>query len=126
MLSDDELERYSRQLMLADFSIEQQERLASASVLIVGCGGLGHPLAMYLAGAGTGRLVLADGDRVELSNLPRQLLFRDRDLGSSKAEVLARRLTAGFPAVRVEALTRSVSDETLAGDLQGIDLIADC
>ncbi|MEM1188781.1 MAG: HesA/MoeB/ThiF family protein [Pseudomonadota bacterium] len=126
MLSDEELERYSRQLMLADFSIDHQESLARASVLIVGCGGLGHPLAVYLAGAGVGRLVLADGDHIELSNLPRQFLFQDTDLGASKAEALARRLTAGFPSVNVEALARPVSDDTLAGDLQGIDLIADC
>ncbi len=126
MLSDTELERYSRQLMLADFSMDQQERLAVASVLVVGCGGLGHPLAMYLAGAGIGRLRLADGDRVELSNLPRQLLFKEADIGELKAEVLGGRLAAAFPAVNIEALPRPVDDVSLAVDLQGIDLIADC
>ena len=72
MLTDEELLRYSRQLMLDEFDLAGQERLKAASVLIAGLGGLGSPAAMYLASAGVGRLVLADGDAVELSKLQRQ------------------------------------------------------
>ncbi|MEE4278478.1 MAG: HesA/MoeB/ThiF family protein [Halieaceae bacterium] len=130
MLSDTDLERYSRQLMLPDFSIDQQERLAASRVLVVGCGGLGHPLALYLAGAGIGQLVLADGDCVERSNLPRQLLFGEEHLGMRKAEVLAQRLGGQFPDCGITALPRHLDDaslpEVLAEDAPRIDLIADC
>jgi adenylyltransferase/sulfurtransferase len=126
MLSDADLERYSRQLMLPDFSIDQQEALAASRVLVVGCGGLGHPLALYLAGAGVGQLVLADGDRVERSNLPRQLLFSEGDIGANKAEVLARRLAAQFPDCTVTALAQHLDAASLASCAPEADLIADC
>src|SRR5579872_7542460 len=76
--------RYSRHLALPEFGTAGQERLARASVLLVGLGGLGSPAAMYLASAGVGRLVLNDFDRVDMSNLQRQLLYRETDLGHAK------------------------------------------
>jgi molybdopterin/thiamine biosynthesis adenylyltransferase len=88
-MNDNELERYSRQLLVPGFELEGQEVLSSASVLIVGCGGLGALAAQYLAAAGIGHLALVDADRIELSNLPRQIAYTEDDVGRFKAEVLA-------------------------------------
>src|SRR5262245_39683420 len=83
-LGADEIARYARQIRLPDVGTEGQQRLKRASVLIVGAGGLGSPVAMYLAAAGVGRLGIVDGDRVDVSNLHRQLLHRTGDVGSTK------------------------------------------
>ncbi|MEG2041201.1 MAG: ThiF family adenylyltransferase, partial [Hafnia sp.] len=86
MLSDQEFMRYSRQLLLEEIGPQGQEKLSTSSVLIVGLGGLGTPAAMYLAAAGIGKIILADGDRLHISNLQRQILYRTDDLGRSKVE----------------------------------------
>jgi len=125
MLSDADLERYSRQLLLPGFSIEEQERLGAASVLIVGCGGLGCPLALYLAAAGIGRLRLADGDQVERSNLARQILFSEADLGENKARAAAAFLAARYPGCTLEAVDTTLDPSTLPDALEGVDLVAD-
>lgn len=93
-MDDLTLERYSRQLLVPGFDLEAQERLAASRVLVIGCGGLGSPAAMYLAAMGIGRLTLVDHDVIELSNLPRQIGFTEADVGRLKAEVLAERLRA--------------------------------
>ena len=92
MLSDDELLRYSRQILLAQIDIDGQLRLRQSSVLIVGLGGLGSPVALYLVAAGVGRLHLADFDRVDLSNLQRQIAHDVDSLGQLKVASAARRL----------------------------------
>ena len=102
MLSDEELLRYSRQILMPAFDVAGQRRLKAAHVLVVGAGGLGCPVALYLGAAGIGRLTLVDDDVVELANLQRQVAFIQDDLGQSKAEVLAarvRRINPGIEAV---------------------------
>src|SRR6516164_11646469 len=97
----DELLRYSRHLALPEVGLDGQARLKGASVLIVGAGGLGSPAALYLAAAGIGRLGLVDFDRVDASNLQRQVLYTTADVGASKALVAARKLQALNPDVDV-------------------------
>ena len=92
-----ELARYSRHLQLPEVGLEGQAKLRQSSVLLVGAGGLGVPLALYLAAAGVGRLSIVDDDRVELTNLQRQVIYRDADLDQPKATVLAEALRARNP-----------------------------
>lgn len=125
MLSDDELLRYSRQLMLDGFDIAGQERLRAARVLIVGLGGLGSPAALYLAAAGVGTLVLADGDTVEASNLQRQVAHGEDDIGTNKARSAGQAVTALNPGVAVELVERMLALEDLPALLAGIDLVVD-
>lgn len=125
MLSDKELARYSRQLLLPEVDIAGQEKLSEACVLLVGAGGLGHPAALYLAAAGVGRLRLLDDDRVELSNLARQIGFRESQLGQFKVEALAATLKQLNPHCRVEPLVAR-ADDALAASLNDIDLVLDC
>src|SRR3954470_7105960 len=101
-LSDAELERYSRQLVLPEWSGAAQERLKAANVIVVGLGALGSPVATYLAAAGVGRIGVVDSDAVELSNLHRQPLHFTPDLGIGKADNAAVKLGALNPEVLVE------------------------
>lgn len=125
MLSDAALERYSRQLMLPDFDMDQQTKLAQSHVLIVGCGGLGSSLALYLAAAGVGQLTLADGDRVELSNLQRQILHGDADIGRPKADSARETLERLTPDCEVIALSAHLEGRALEAAVAGVDLVAD-
>jgi adenylyltransferase/sulfurtransferase len=97
-----EMDRYRRHFSLAGFGPAGQERLKAASVLVVGAGGLGCPALLYLAAAGVGRIVVVDDDRVEASNLQRQTLFAEADIGEPKAAAAARRLAALNSLIRVE------------------------
>lgn len=118
--------RYSRQIALPRVGESGQQRLAEARVLIVGLGGLGSPAALYLAAAGTGTLVLNDFDRIDASNLPRQVLYRDEDIGRSKAEAAAERLRAANPGIRLEVMDRRLDDAGLADAAGNSDLVLDC
>ena len=124
-MTDDQLLRYSRQIMLPAFGIEGQQRLLDARVLIVGLGGLGSPVAMYLAAAGVGTLVLADFDAVDLSNLQRQILHTTDRIGMTKVDSALRALTALNPEVRLEAIKGSLSDTNLGTIVAGVDLVVD-
>ena len=100
MMNDDQLLRYSRQIMLPQVDIEGQERLLDSHVLIVGMGGLGCPAAMYLAAAGVGKLTLVDPDVIDLTNLQRQVAFSTDDIGQFKVDAAAARISAINPAFR--------------------------
>ena len=98
--SDEEVERYARHLVLREVGGPGQQKLRAAKVLIVGAGGLGAPAALYLAAAGVGTIGLVDPDRVDRSNLQRQVLYTEADLGQPKVQAAARHLTAINPNVR--------------------------
>lgn len=119
-------ERYSRQIRLPQIGAGGQRRLRDARVMIVGMGGLGSPAAMYLTAAGVGRLVLADFDRVDESNLQRQIIHAHADIGALKAESAARSLRALNPDVEVETLDYSLDDDDLHAHAARADLLLDC
>ena len=123
--SEDEIERYARQLVLADVGGPGQQRLKAARVLIVGMGGVGGPAALYLAAAGIGTLGLVDDDTVSLSNLQRQIQFETADVGASKVEVSARRLTALNPHVEVQTFAERLSPDPASQRVAGWDLVID-
>jgi adenylyltransferase/sulfurtransferase len=125
-MDDQQLLRYSRQIMLPGFGIEGQERLRAASVLVVGLGGLGSPVAMYLAAAGVGRLLLADFDAVDLSNLQRQILHTTERIGLPKAESARLALAALNPDVDLVTVKRSLTEDTLPALIETVDLVVDC
>jgi adenylyltransferase/sulfurtransferase len=124
-LTDDEVARYARQIRLADVGLEGQARLRAASVLIVGAGGLGSPAAMYLAAAGVGRIGIADGDRVDVSNLHRQLLHATGDVGMPKAASARETIGAINPHVRVDAIGERVSAENALDLVTAYDVVID-
>ncbi len=125
-MDDERLLRYSRQIMLPQIDLEGQERLAASRVLIVGLGGLGSPVALYLGAAGVGHLTLADFDRVEASNLQRQVIHTEARIGRPKAESARTALEALDPALEVGVLEERLDRATLAGVVAGMDLVLDC
>jgi adenylyltransferase/sulfurtransferase len=125
-MDDDALLRYSRQIMLPQIGIEGQERLRASRVLIVGLGGLGSPVAMYLAAAGIGTLELCDDDRVDLSNLQRQVAHTTQRIGEPKVHSATQTLKALNPDTRVEAHEQRLEDEDLDRVVQRVDLVLDC
>ena len=123
--TDPQIDRYARHLVLPEIGEAGQQRLLDASVLVVGAGGLGAPLLTYLAAAGVGRLGVVDDDRVDLSNLQRQVIHATDDVGRPKVESAAERLRALNPEVRVEAHDRRVTRAGLVDLVQQYDLVAD-
>lgn len=126
MFSDSDFLRYSRQLLLDEFGLEGQQKLQAASVLIIGLGGLGSPAALYLAAAGVGKLLLADDDKVHISNLQRQILFRHSETGQSKARLAKNHLQALNPQVEYIAFEQRIDETSLAAIIQQADLVLDC
>ncbi len=124
-LSEEEMERYSRQIMLDSIGYEGQLRLRNARVCITGAGGLGSPIAIQLAAMGVGYIRLVDRDVVELSNLHRQVLYTDADIGKVKVEAAATRLKAINPGVDVEPLAVSINEGTADDIIKGCDLVID-
>lgn len=117
-----EQDRYVRQLMMADWN---QEKLKSARVLIAGVGGLGSVTALYLAAAGVGRILLADGDRVERSDLNRQVLYAENSLGQLKVEAAKRRLTALNSEIEIDVLAENITLKNIHSLAQECDLLVD-
>ena len=125
-LSDAELDRYGRQLALPEWGLAQQAALREARVLVVGTGALGSPVALYLAGAGVGRLGILDDDAVELSNLHRQLLHFTPDVGVSKAESAAAKLRFLNPDIVIEPYQVRLEPANAGALVEGQDLVVDC
>ena len=125
MLSKKEKERYLRQIAIDKIGEEGQEKLKNSSVLVVGAGGLGSPILLYLVSAGVGRVGIVDGDSVSLSNLSRQVLYDSSDLGKKKVFVAERKLKAMNPLVKIETYPEFLSDENADGIFEKYDCIVD-
>ena len=125
-LSQDELARYSRHLMIPEVGQEGQRKLKAASVLIVGAGGLGSAVALYLAAAGIGRIGLVDDDVVEISNLQRQVLYVTSEYGKAKVESARERLLALNPTIDVKAIRERFTAESAERIAAGYDILVDC
>lgn len=124
-LSPDEIRRYARHIFLREVGGPGQGRLKQARVLVVGAGGLGAPVLLYLAAAGVGHITVIDDDDVDLSNLQRQVIFRTADIGRPKAEAAAGEMRALNPHVEVVPVRLRLDEENAAGLIQGQDLVLD-
>ncbi|WP_088330954.1 molybdopterin-synthase adenylyltransferase MoeB [Lacimicrobium sp. SS2-24] len=118
--------RYNRQILLADFDLDRQEILLNARVLIVGVGGLGCPAAQYLVASGVGEVTLNDLDQVALSNLQRQILFTEQDIGRNKAEVAVNRLQQLNRHCQLAAISTQLNESVLEKLIAEQDLVLDC
>ncbi len=125
-LDDTALLRYSRHILLPELGLEAQERFGAATVLVVGVGGLGAPVAQFLAAAGVGSLILADPDRVDLTNLQRQILYATADVGTPKVAAASGRLSAINPLVTVETIEGRIGADELGALAARVDIVVDC
>ncbi len=125
MLSDSDLKQFARQIVLPGFGIAAQEKLKAAKVLVIGCGGLGGPAALFLTAAGVGTLGIIDFDLVSLSNLHRQVLFTTEDIGLKKVEVAQKRLQKLYPLAHIQAYAARLSTDNALDIFQKYDLIVD-
>jgi adenylyltransferase/sulfurtransferase len=124
-MDDDALLRYSRHILLPEIGVEGQERLLASHALVVGAGGLGSPIALYLASAGVGRITICDGDTVDFTNLQRQIVHRTQAIGQPKAESARATLAAINPLVEVVALKERVAEKRLAELVARADVVLD-
>jgi adenylyltransferase/sulfurtransferase len=125
-MNDDQLLRYSRHILLQEVGIEGQEKLLAAHALVIGAGGLGSPAAMYLASGGVGRITLADGDSVDLTNLQRQILHTTASVGRAKACSGRDTLAQLNPEIEVNAITERLEGERLVQLVASADVVLDC
>ena len=125
MLTRDERERYNRQIMIRGIGEEGQAKLKRAKVFIAGVGGLGSPVSIYLAAAGVGTIRLVDHDRVELSNLNRQVLHGDEDIGKRKADSALQKLKKINQSVDIETVPETITEANISQLVNGCDLIVD-
>jgi adenylyltransferase/sulfurtransferase len=125
-MNDQQLLRYSRHILLPEIGIEGQERILAAHALVIGAGGLGSPVALYLASAGIGTLTLCDGDQVDLTNLQRQIVHRSDALGQPKVESARRTLAAINPEVRVEPVAQRLDGEAIDQLVEKAHVVVDC
>ncbi len=124
-MNDDQLLRYSRQIMLPQFDVAGQQRLLDSHALIIGMGGLGSPVAIYLAAAGVGRLTLVDFDKVDLSNLQRQILHTTADIGRLKVDSAKASLLALNPEITVETIDHKLEGGELLAAVTAADVVVD-
>ncbi len=120
-----EFQRYQRQLLIEDFGVEGQRRLNKARVIIAGAGGLGGVVATYLTVAGVGKIRLIDHDLVETTNLNRQILYGDKDIGKKKVDVACSKLKSLNREVAIEGICQKITKENVFNLVSGFDLIAD-
>ncbi|MCP3849075.1 MAG: molybdopterin-synthase adenylyltransferase MoeB [Gammaproteobacteria bacterium] len=125
-MNDQELLRYGRHIMLPEIDFEGQQKLLSAKVLIIGTGGLGSPVALYLASSGIGEITIADHDKVELNNLQRQIAHGEAELGQAKVKSCAHRMTQINSTVKIIPLEKQLTGEPLLGQVEQADIIIDC
>ncbi|MBU0654037.1 MAG: molybdopterin-synthase adenylyltransferase MoeB [Gammaproteobacteria bacterium] len=125
-MNDDQMLRYSRQIMLPQIDLDGQEKLEAAAVLIIGLGGLGSPVSMYLATSGVGRLVLNDPDVVDLTNLQRQIVHDTPRIGMSKVASAAETLRRLNPEIHVETIPAKLDEAALLAHMQQVDVVVDC
>ena len=125
-MDDPQLLRYSRHILLDELGPQAQARFGAAHALIVGVGGLGAPVAQFLAAAGVGTITLCDADRVDLTNLQRQILYATGDIGAPKVEAAAARLSAINPEVALRMVAERVGPAALAGLVAAADVVVDC
>ena len=125
-MNDDQLLRYSRQILLPQIDYEGQQRLLDSHALIIGLGGLGSPASLYLAAAGVGQLTLVDFDTVDLSNLQRQIVHRTSDIGRPKIESARDNLAALNPDIRIDTLPGPLDDDALREAVRAADVVLDC
>lgn len=125
-MDDDALLRYSRHILLNEFGLEAQQRLGQSHALVVGAGGLGSAALMYLASAGVGRISIADGDTVDLTNLQRQIVHREDTLGINKALSAQRQLRALNSTIRIDAIQERLSGKPLADAVRSANIVLDC
>ena len=125
-LTDDQLLRYSRQIMLPQLDVVGQEKLLGSTVLVIGAGGLGSPVCLYLAASGIGRLIVSDPDVVDLTNLQRQIAHSTDTVGQLKVESASGRMQQLNPEVQVEIFPCKLDDAALLEQAQRADVIVDC
>ncbi|MBL7126248.1 MAG: HesA/MoeB/ThiF family protein [Dehalococcoidales bacterium] len=125
MLTEDELTRYDRQIMLKGIGRKGQEKLKKARVFVAGAGGLGSPISIYLAAAGVGTIRLADHDTIEMSNLNRQILYGDGDIGKRKIDSAVKKLQNLNKDITVEAVAETITEENVSRLVGDCDLIVD-
>ena len=124
-LSEREIERYNRQMMIPGLGLEGQKKLKDSKVFLAGAGGLGCPIAIYLAAVGVGTLRIVDRDTVELSNLNRQILHWDEDVGRRKADSIQEKLRRMNPDVEVQASCLEINEDNVLDMIRGSDIIVD-
>ena len=125
-LEQEDLVRYSRHLSLDNFTNSSQLKINQSSILIVGIGGLGTITALYLANSGVGNIILNDFDSVDLSNLPRQILFNKEDINKNKADVAVEKLRAFNTAITLRSLNNKLSETELSKVISNVDIVLDC
>ncbi|MEO8303827.1 MAG: molybdopterin-synthase adenylyltransferase MoeB [Betaproteobacteria bacterium] len=125
-MDDTQLLRYSRHILLPELGLEAQECFAAAHALVIGAGGLGAPVAQFLVAAGVGSLTLCDPDRVDLTNLQRQILYATQDVGTSKVGAASARLAAVNPEVVIEAIEARIGPDELAPLVERTTVVVDC
>jgi molybdopterin/thiamine biosynthesis adenylyltransferase len=125
-MTDDQLLRYARHILLQDIGIEGQERLLASHALVIGAGGLGSPVALYLGSAGVGRLTIVDHDTVDVTNLQRQIAHDLASVGQPKAESAKARIATINPDVRVQAVTQRADAALLQTLVEQADVVLDC